>query len=240
MENFEAIAISTAPQPPYLWKRYVDDTFTVIKSSQRRAFLDHINSIDQHIQFTSEEQREDGSIPVLDILVMPNEDGSLSTTIYRKPTHTDLYLHWDSHHTLPSKYSVIGTIHHRAKTICSDPQLLKQEEGHLHSLTKCKYPAWAFNRIKIKSRSQTQKKSSNNKKNTGTDNIQKPHIVVPYHRGFSESFKKVCSNHGVQVYFKGGTTIKNLLMAPKDQDPIQNRSGVTYRYKCDRVECDEE
>ena len=29
-------------------------------------------------------------------------------------------------------------------------------------------------------------------------------------------------------------------MASKDQDPIQKRSGVIYRYKYDRVECDEE
>ena len=180
-------------------------------------------------------------MPFHNILVIPNEEGSLSTTVYRKPTHTDLYLHWDSHHTLPSKYSVIGTLLHRAKTICSNPLLLKQEEDHLHrALTKCKHPAWALNRIKIKSRCQTQKKSSNNKKNAGTDNIQKPHIVVPYRRGVSESFKKMCSNNGVQVYFKGGTTIKNLLMAPKDQDLIHKRSGAIYRYKCDRVECDEE
>ena len=34
--------------------------------------------------------------------------------------------------------------------------------------------------------------------------------------------------------------MKNLLMAPKDQDPIQKKSGVIYRYKCGRVECDEE
>ena len=27
----------------------------------------------------------------------------------------------------------------------------------------------------------------------------------------------------MQVYFKGGNTIKNLLVAPKDQDPIQER-----------------
>ena len=45
---------------------------------------------------------------------------------------------------------------------------------------------------------------------------------------------------GVQVHFKGGLTIKNLLMAPKDKDPILKKSGVIYRYKCDRVECDEE
>ena len=34
--------------------------------------------------------------------------------------------------------------------------------------------------------------------------------------------------------------MKNLLMAPKDQDPMLKKSGVIYRYKCDRVECDEE
>ena len=42
------------------------------------------------------------------------------------------------------------------------------------------------------------------------------------------------------MYFKGGTTIKNLLMAPKDKDPIQEKSGVIYIYQCNRVECDEE
>ena len=29
-------------------------------------------------------------------------------------------------------------------------------------------------------------------------------------------------------------------MAPKDQDTIQKKSGVIYRFKCDRVECDKE
>ena len=240
MKNFEEEAISTAPHAPYFWRRFVDDTFTILESSQKRAFMGHINSIDQHIQFTCEEQREDGSIPFLDVLVTPSEDGSLNSTVFRKPTHSDLYLQWDSHHTLPYKYSVIGTLLHRAKTICSNPQLLKQEEDHLYTaLSRCKYPAWALNRIKIKLRNPTKKRNNNNQNKPGTSNIQKPHIIVPYHRGFSESFKKVCSNHGVQVYFKGGTTIKNL-MAPKDQYPMKKRSGVIYRYKCDRVECDDE
>ena len=241
LENFEEEAISTAPHPPYFWRRFVDDTFTILESSQKQAFLDHINSIDQHIQFTCEEQGEDGSISFLDVLITTNEDGSLNSTVYRKPTHTDLYLQWDSHHTLPSKYGVIGTLFHRAKTICSNPQLLKEEEEHLHTaLTRCKYPAWALNRMKIKVRNPSKKRNNNNQNKSGPDTNQKPHIIVPYHRGLSESFKKACSNHGVQVHFKGGTTIKNLLMAPKDQDPIKKRSGVIYRYKCDRVECDDE
>ena len=104
----------------------------------------------------------------------------------------------------------------------------------------CKYPAWALNRIKMKTRNPTIKRNNNNQNKSGTDTTQKPYIIVPYHRGPSESFKKTCNNNGVQVYFKGGTTIKNLLMAPKDQDPMKSRSGIIYRFKCNRVECDDE
>ena len=179
MENFEVETINTAPHNPYLWKRYVDDTCTVIKSSYRSEFLEHSNSINEHIQFTSEDQREDESMPFFDILIIPNEDGSLSTTVYRKPTHTDLYLQWDSHHTIPCKYSVIGTLHHRAQTICSNPRLLQQEEDNLHrALTKCKYPVLALNRTKIKTRNPTQKNDNSNKTNSATNNNQNPYIVV--------------------------------------------------------------
>ena len=44
----------------------------------------------------------------------------------------------------------------------------------------------------------------------------------------------------MQVQCKGGNTIKNLLMAPKDKDPIMRKSGVIYRYRCNRVDCNEE
>ena len=133
-----------------------------------------------------------------------------------------------------SKYSVVSSLHHRAKTICSSPELLQQEEDHLkQALTRCQYPAWAVNKVKIKTKA-TANKNSRGKKNSGK-NIQKPHMVIPYYKGISESIKKTCSKHGVQAYFKGGNIIKNLLMAPKDQDTILEKSGFIYRYKCDRV-----
>ena len=71
MEDLETKAIQTAPHPPAFWERFVDDTFVIIKASHKLEFLDHINSIDQNIQFTSEESREDGSIPFLDMLIIP-------------------------------------------------------------------------------------------------------------------------------------------------------------------------
>ena len=108
------------------------------------------------------------------------------------------------------------------------------------ALQRCKYPAWVLNRVKIKSKGSANKKRRGTIKTGQNNNNQKPYMVVPYYRGLSESLKKVCSRHGVQVYFKGGNTIKNLLVAPKDQDPILKKSGVIYRYKCDRVDCDED
>ena len=110
MESFEVEALRSAPHPPVLWKRFVDDTFTILQSSKKDGFLEYLNSIDQQIQFTAENQKEDGAMPFLDILVTPGRDGSLITSVFRKPTHTDLYLQWDSHHSLTTKYGVIGTL----------------------------------------------------------------------------------------------------------------------------------
>ena len=241
MEDFEMRALNTAPQPPLMWKRYVDDTCVIIKAAQQQSFLNHINSIDKNIQITSEEPRTCESIPFLGILLTPGVDGSITTSVFRKPTHTDLYMQWDSHHAISSQYSVIGTLHHRANTICSSPELLQQEEQHLKKvLTKCKYPVWALNRVKIRMKTPAHKNQQKNKSCMTGNQKQNPYIVVPYYKGLSESFKRTCQKYGVQVYFKGGNTIKCLLMAPQDKDPIMKKSGVIYRYKCDRVECDEE
>ena len=43
------------------------------------------------------------------------------------------------------------------------------------------------------------------------------YTVVLYVKSQSESLNNVCSKHRIQVYFRGGRTIKNLLMASKEQ-----------------------
>ena len=141
MENFESRALQSSPNPPLLWKRFVDDTFVILKRAHKEEFLTHINSVDSNIQFTTEEPGPDGSLPFLDILISPDEEGRLKTSVYRKPTHMDQYLQWDSHHPISSKYSVVGTLFHRAKTISSNQDSLKQEEEHLNrALGNCNYP----------------------------------------------------------------------------------------------------
>ena len=126
----------------------MDDTFVIHKEVNKQDFLQHINSVDPDIRFTVEDNKEDGSIPFLDTIVKLEADGSLSITVYRKPMHTDQYLQWHSHHHLSAKFNIINTLSHRAKTVCSSPELLKQEMDHLRkALTHCKYPKWAFDKV---------------------------------------------------------------------------------------------
>ena len=198
----------------------MDDTFVVIESSRKEEFLDHINNLDPNIQFTTEDAKPDGSLPFLDTLIQKQPDNSLSTSVYRKPTHTDLYLQWNSHHHLSAKYSVINTLRHRAKTVCSNHHLLEEEEEHLNrALSNCRYPAWALNRARI---------NTSKKKNIRTDtntNSKKPYIMVPYMKGLSESCKNICRRHGIDMHFKGANTIRQLLVHPKDKDDILKKSG---------------
>ena len=73
-----------------------------------------------------------------------------------------------------------------------------------------------------------------------TNNNKKPYIVVPYMKGLSESCKNICRRRGIEMHFKGANTTRQLLVHPKDKDNILKKSGVIYRYKCGRVECEDE
>ena len=180
-------------------------------------------------------------------------------------SHTDQYLQGDSHHSLSSKYSVIGTLTHRAKVVCTDLESLQGGLKHLRSaLGKCNYPTWAIKRVQQKvlhnNQEDTSTNNSINNNNTSTNNndnninnqgsnptINAPRnkttigqTVIPYTKGISKSIKQACGKYGIQEHFKGYQTIKQILMKPKDKDPKDSKSGIIYSYQCPHLDCDEE
>ena len=54
METFEEQAIESAPSKPKIWKRCVDDTFTILDRDRVDSFLKHLNSQQPTIRFTME------------------------------------------------------------------------------------------------------------------------------------------------------------------------------------------
>ncbi|XP_068720552.1 uncharacterized protein [Montipora capricornis] len=135
MEQFESRALDTAPTPPTMWYRYVDDTMAKIHENAVDSFSEHLNSIDQHIQFTSE-QEKDGRIPFLDTCVSINQDGSTKISVYRKPTHTDQYLNFQSNHHLQHKRAVVNTLMLRAQTLVTENDDRTRETQHVKQALK--------------------------------------------------------------------------------------------------------
>ena len=178
---------------------------------------------------------------------------------YHKPTHTDQYLQWDSHHNLSAKYSVLGTLTHRAKSVCTTPGLLDEEFQHLkEALVRCKYPRWAINKVQNKvlngnweedgnaqvnnTRQDNTGPSINNSLATTTPGARPSagHIVIPYVQGLGESIKCTCLKYSIRTHFKGNGTLKQILIKPKDKDPEEKKSGVIYCYQCSVIDCGEE
>ena len=86
MEFFEELALESAPSRPRFWKRYVDDIFGILRTSDVDGLLSHLNSLRPTIKFTMELE-EEGSLPFLDTKLTRLADGKLDITVYRKDAH---------------------------------------------------------------------------------------------------------------------------------------------------------
>ena len=110
--------------------------------------------------------------------------------------------------------------------------------NHLEEvLGQCKYPKWAIRKI---FKEQHRKEKKYTPRRTTNKPINRSHIVIPYVPGICESIKNIGKKHGVAVYSKGGRTLKNILVSPKDKDEMVNKNSVIYSYCCGEIDCDEE
>ena len=151
----------------------------------------YISWIEKAEQFTVEDTRERGAIPVLDTFIMPTPNGTLSTGVYSKPTHTDLYLKWDKHHT-SAKCSVIGT--HKGPKQFVELQNYYEKKcntcrcrwKHLHNPN---IHNGSLNRIQ--SRTQLKQTAHNTSNSTNSSYKYRGHIVIPYNMNISECIKNI-------------------------------------------------
>ena len=229
MEEVEEIALSTYmyDPAPRFWKRYVDDTCTTIQKASLTSFHEHLNSINEHMQFTAETEK-DGSLPFLDVLLSHESDGSIRSTVYRKPTHTDRYLNFSSHHPLAHKKSAITSLFSRATSLTSTPLDLPKEHKHItRALRNNGYPT----RFIERSATHTQASTTSDEP---TIEEQKPRatVTIPYIQDLSEPIKRILERLKVKVRLRPNKTLHQLLVQPKDKVPMEQRTGVVYSIPC--------
>ena len=169
---------------------------------------------------------------MLDTLTTRMSDGSLKFSVYRKPTHTDQYLQFQSHQPMEHKMGVIRTLTHRADTIISDPQDKEREIKHLKKvllpLSVAGYSKWAW-------QAPGRKKTRPHPRNTDRDRA-KGHVTLPYIGGVTEPISRLIRKSGVAAHAKPHTTIRSILVAPKDKDHPQDKFGVVYQLTCQDCE----
>ncbi|KFD50674.1 hypothetical protein M513_08481 [Trichuris suis] len=147
-----------------LFKRYVDDIFAIVEVGKEELLLEHLNCLFPNcISFTIEKETR-GRLPFLDALVIRSKN-RLKTTVYRKPTHSDRYLHFSSHHPRSVFTGIIRGMVDRALSMC-DAEFLEGElrfNQHVDALNR-------YNRavIKLNGLQQTRPDSSISQREEGT------------------------------------------------------------------------
>ena len=208
MESFETMAIEKAVQPPSLWLRYVDDTFVIWPHGRDTLndFLSHLNSLAPSIQFTMEIE-EGGKLPFLDVLVQRGCDG-LTTSVYRKPTHTDHYLDFRSNHHPRIKAGIVKYLAHRARTVCHPNQVKRV-------FTRNHYPAHLTRGCLTRKKTNTTIDETSNSDTEVTPKI----LCLPY-------------DLNIKSVFTAKRTLRSLLTRVKSRPDKERVKGVVYKIDC--------
>ena len=157
-------------------------------------------------------------------------DGNLKLRVYRKKTHTNQYLSFNSHHPLHQKLGVVRTLLDRCEGIISEEQDRVEERDTIKSaLQVCGYPPWAIEKVKKQQLEKGESKNSKQKKHQDRKDQNKGMVVLPYVAGVSEKLARIFKKRQVSTAMRPHTTLKGLLVHPKDKsDP---KEGV-YRIDC--------
>ena len=188
MEYVEPLAIPSSVTLIKWWFRYVDDVHSATRKDQVNKLQEHLNSIDPYIKFAIELPGTDG-LPFLDTRTKPTPS-SIESTVYRKPSHTERYLDDNFNHPISAKLSVIHTLIHRVKQVCSTPETSQRKWitfKKSYKITTTQHSS--FNKA-------NPQQKANKKPNPSTVKfIEGAIVAIPYVKGLSEQYRHTLAKY---------------------------------------------
>ena len=113
----------------------------------------------------------------------------------------------------------------------------RKEEQHItEALRNNNYPMWAIR--KAKAMQQNKKQDTHKKPNRSKETKKEGQklVTIPYQQGTSERIAKAFKKRGVSTAMKPHTTIRSLVVHPKDKLQPGQKAGVVYQIPCQQ--CD--
>ena len=237
MEFWESELLNTIPGPkPIFWVRYIDDILLQWPHSYEdfNIFLRNLNLLEDLINVQAEWELIDPSrpnsatMPFLDLLIHRSPDG-FKFNIYRKPTSTDLYTHYYSAHSLPTKRGVLISLFLRALRLC-DESFLSSEIEHISSaFRKLKYPPWIIDKALSIATARFHNPTTRPPRRQ-----TKHHLALPDHPSL-QSLRPALSNIGIGTSFSTRNTLKKQLSRTGPKAPV-DVPGV-YSVECKVADC---
>ncbi len=166
---------------------------------------------------------------MLDMLITRKTDGSLKFSVYRKPTHTDQYLQFESHQPMEHKMGIIRTLTHRANTIITEEEDKEEEVQHIKKVFSIAgYSKWAWQA--------PGRRKLNPHPNQRNQLRPKGHVTIHYVQGITEPISRLIRKARVTAHTKPHTTIRKLLVTPKDQNKPEDKCRVVHHLTCQDYE----
>ena len=209
--------------PPRLWKRFVDDVLSVILKTEVHNYLVFLNEQHPRVRFTMEVETE-GSLPFMDVLFSRKEDGKLSRKVYRKPTHTDRYLQFDSHHPIAVKSGIVKGLVERAIQVSSDTEAKERELSHISEVMQLNgYPR----KFVAKAMKQVRRKTPEWNEEEKKTSLAR----IPFIDGVSQEIRRIAREVDVKCSFYMPNTLRPMYCV-KDQLSKGTETNVVYSLEC--------
>jgi hypothetical protein len=199
-------------------------------------FFVFLNSLYKPIRWTKEVEQQ-GIFNIFDIRLI-RCGNSFETTVYRKPSASDRYIHFTSEQAWHEKVAAIHTLTRRAYYYCSTKDLLGEEICLLRKVfLNNGYPEEAINHIM---------KSIGDKHGDSLLNIPAPEttteeperdfkqtFMAPYHPQARRLFSNLTKTCGITCVYKRTPTLGTHLLKRRPPQPFWESKNVVYSIPCE-------
>lgn len=169
-----------------------------------------------------QELEEEGKLPIFDILISRTEIG-FDTSVYRKSTHSNRYIHYTSAQAWKEKVACIKTLKKRAIEYCSNEKLLADEFSLLTDIFEQNgYPRQLTHRILHEKETQP--------KMLEIDFNKAFH--VPYHPKAKRLYKIIEKQFDCTIIYKKTVTLGDQLKQKSKQKESRYKHNVVYSIPC--------
>ena len=230
------------------WYRFRDDTimkWNYTKYGPIEEFLKFLNNIDPYLKFTYEIENN-YKISFLDILITRNhnENNKLTTSVYRKETHSDRYIHYTSNHEKKILINTLQSMVRRAIIYCTTTNSFDIEINHIRStFSENGYPDELIHKHTSINKINELKENIIANDHTIINNTQIKEnkyikdndiwLRIPYDPYIWNSLKNLCKKMNIRLGASKGLCIGQILIKRKPIcNPLDTVGGVVYKIPC--------